>query len=68
MLDAPNPMPAESVTALLLNVVLRSLLALLLGLGIAFVLHYLDQTVRRVAEVEALGLNVLGAIPLEQRT
>jgi capsular polysaccharide biosynthesis protein len=66
VLDAPNKaQPARGLVALAVNIVLRSLLALLLGIGIAFVLHYLDQSVKGVPDVEALGFNVVGAIPTQ---
>lgn len=42
---------------------LRILLALLVGVGIVFLLHYLDDSLRDSADVEALGLRVLGEIP-----
>lgn len=46
---------------------LRILLALLVGVGLAFLLHYLDDSVRRPEELEALGLSVLGEIPRKQK-
>jgi len=38
-------------------------LGLLAGIGLAFLVEYLDPTVRRREEVEALGLKVIAAIP-----
>lgn len=46
-----------------LDLPLRVLLALLVGLGLAFLLHYLDDRIREPADLEALGLPVLGEIP-----
>lgn len=40
-------------------------LGLLAGIGLAFLAEYLDPTLRRRDEVEALGLHVIGAIPRE---
>jgi len=42
---------------------IRVLLALLAGIGLAFVLDYLDISIRDARDVEALGLNVIGEIP-----
>jgi len=42
---------------------LRILLAFLVGVGIVFLLHYLDDSVRNRADVEALGMRVIGEIP-----
>jgi capsular polysaccharide biosynthesis protein len=38
-------------------------LGLLAGLGLAFLAHYLDPTLRRRDEVETLGLSVLASLP-----
>ncbi|MEJ5249259.1 YveK family protein [Caldilinea sp.] len=46
---------------------LRVLLALIVGVGLAFLLHYLDDSVRRPEELEALGVSVLGEIPRRKR-
>lgn len=58
-------LPAKGLGGLVVDVVLRSLLALLLAVGIAFLLHYLDQSLRRPADVEALGFPLVGAIPAD---
>jgi len=42
---------------------LRVLLGFLVGVGIVFLLHYLDNSIRRADELEAIGLTVLGQIP-----
>lgn len=63
-LDAPQPvLVAPSLRAQLLGPGLRLLLALVVGLALAFLAHYLDPTVRESAEIEALGVPIVGAIP-----
>jgi capsular polysaccharide biosynthesis protein len=46
-----------------LDLPLRVLLALAAGIGLAFLLDYLDRSVRERSDVEALGLPVLSEIP-----
>lgn len=46
---------------------LRILLGFLVGLGIVFLLHYLDDSVRTAAQLEQMGIHVLGAVPKTQR-
>lgn len=47
-----------------INIVLGALLGLILGVGAAFFLEYLDRTVRTSSDVETLlGIPVLGVIP-----
>lgn len=46
---------------------LRVVLALAVGVGLAFLLHYLDDSVRRPEELEALGLRVIGEIPRKKK-
>jgi capsular polysaccharide biosynthesis protein len=46
-----------------LDLPLRVLLALAAGLGLAFLLDYLDRSIRGASDVEALGLTVLSEIP-----
>ncbi|NJD19379.1 MAG: polysaccharide biosynthesis tyrosine autokinase, partial [Gemmatimonadetes bacterium] len=51
------------------NVLLGALLGLILGLGAAFFLEYLDRTLRTTSDVESLlGIPVLGVIPRLRRT
>lgn len=51
-----------------MNVFLGALLGLILGIGAAFFLEYLDRTVRTSSDVEALlGIPVLGIIPRLRR-
>ncbi len=50
------------------NVLLGALLGLILGIGAAFFLEYLDRTVRTSSDVESLlGIPVLGVIPKLRR-
>ena len=46
-----------------LDLPLRVLLALAAGIGLAFLLHYLDDTVHERSELEGMGFAVLGEIP-----
>jgi capsular polysaccharide biosynthesis protein len=46
-----------------LEIPIRVLLGFIAGLGLAFVVDYVDDTIREPEEVEALGINVLGYIP-----
>lgn len=46
-----------------LDLPLRVLLGLAAGIALAFLWHYLDATVRERAELEQMGLAVLGEIP-----
>jgi len=51
-----------------INVILGALLGLILGVGAAFFLEYLDRTVRTSSDVESLlGIPVLGVIPRLRR-
>lgn len=46
---------------------LRLLLALLIGVGLAFLVEYLDTTVRSEDDLRTLGLGVIGRIPRAKR-
>jgi capsular polysaccharide biosynthesis protein len=46
-----------------LDIPIRVLIALLAALALAFILDYLDASVRDTRDVEALGLSVVGEIP-----
>jgi len=50
-----------------LDLPIRLLLALFVGISLAFLLAYLDDSVRNRGDLEALGLEVLGEIPAERR-
>ncbi len=65
-LDLPEEAePAKGLFGLLLDIVLRSMLAAIAGIGLAFLRHYLDQSLHRRDDVEALGFEVVGAIPVD---
>ena len=49
------------------DIPIRVLIALLAGIALAFVLDYLDSSVRDAREAEALGLHVIGEIPRPRR-
>lgn len=46
-----------------LDIPIRILIALLAGIALAFLLDYLDNSVRDARDAEALGLRVIGEIP-----
>jgi len=50
-----------------LDLPIRLFLALLAGVALTFLLDYLDDTVRDGAELEAMGITVLGEIPRRSR-
>ena len=63
VVDPAIPATQPSGPRVLLNTILAALVGLLLAIGIAFLLEYLDDTVKSGADVEALvGVPTLGAI------
>jgi capsular polysaccharide biosynthesis protein len=50
-----------------LDLPLRVLLAVLGGVGLAFLLHYLDTRLYSVSDLEALGVRVIGEVPRGSR-
>jgi len=64
LIDGPT-LPAANAPSLTqrLDLPVRLGLALAAGLALAFLLDYLDDTVRSRAELEAMEINVLGEIP-----
>lgn len=62
-LDEPVVQPLPGSIRSQLELPLRVGLALAAGVALAFVVEYLDPTVRDREEVEALGLPVMGEIP-----
>lgn len=67
-IDEPRVKPATTTGSLALDLGLRGILALIVGVFVAFVVDYLDSTVRSTREVErGLGLQVLGEIPAAGR-
>jgi capsular polysaccharide biosynthesis protein len=66
LLDLPEKAkPAKSLLGLLVDIILRGILALVLGIGLAFLRHYNDHSLHRRDDVEALGLEVVGTIPID---
>ena len=65
-LDEPVVHPIGAGIRSPLDLPLRVALALLAGLGLALLAHYLDPTVRDRAEVEQLRLPVMAEIPKEK--
>ena len=62
-LDQPSVNQVPTGIRSQLDLPLRLLLALVAGVGLAFLVEYLDPTVRDRDEVQELGLSVLGEIP-----
>jgi succinoglycan biosynthesis transport protein ExoP len=62
--DVPTPVPLPpGLRAQLMGPMVRIGLALIVGVALALLWHYLDPSVRESAELEALGLAVLAEIP-----
>jgi capsular polysaccharide biosynthesis protein len=69
VLDPPRDPSTPSLVRRLMDVVLHSAVALVVGIGLAFLLHYLDDRIQDEADVErTLGWRVLGAVPTEPGT
>lgn len=67
LLDGPSVAEVGPPLRSRLEWPLRLLLALLIGVGLAFLVEYLDTTVRSEEELRALGLDVIGRIPRGRR-
>ncbi len=64
LLDTPTPiLLAPGLRTQLMGPAIKIALAFIVGAALAFLWHYLDPTVREAAEVEALGVKVVGEIP-----
>ena len=64
LLDTPAPVPlAPGLRAQLMGPAIKIGLALVVGIALVLLWHYLDPTVREAAELEDVGLNVLAEIP-----
>ena len=68
LIDGPGIGQAGRSLTDKLDLPLRLLLALVAGVGLTFLWHYLDDTVRERAEIEALNVPVLGEIPRASRS
>ena len=63
LIDGPGIAPVGQSLRQKLDLPLRLLIGLVAGIGLAFLWEYLDTSVRDRAEVEAMGVPVLGEIP-----
>lgn len=63
ILDGPNIAPVAGAPMEIYEFPIRVLLALLAGLALAFLVEYLDDSVRSGHDLEALGVTTIGAIP-----
>ena len=63
LLGTPGIAPAPPPLADRFGPLIRVALGLLGGVALAFLAHYLDPTLRRREDVEALGLPVIAALP-----
>jgi capsular polysaccharide biosynthesis protein len=63
LIDPPVVTPVPAGLRQRLDLPIRLALALLAGIFLAFLMDYLDPSLRDADEVEALGLTVLGTIP-----
>ncbi len=64
VIDRPlNAAPVAPSLTQKLDWPIRLILALLAGIGLTFLLHYLDTSVQSAEELEALGISVLAEIP-----
>jgi len=67
LLDEPAPAPVPpSLRAQLTGPAIKVALALFVGVGLAFLWHYLDPTVHEAKELEDVGIDVLARIPRDQ--
>jgi capsular polysaccharide biosynthesis protein len=63
-LDTPSPAAlAPGLRAQLMGPAVKIGLALVIGVALALLWHYLDPTVREAEEIESIGLSVLAEIP-----
>jgi succinoglycan biosynthesis transport protein ExoP len=63
VVDPASPPPQPASPRVLLNTILAALVGLLIALGLAFLLDYLDDTVKSTDDVEVVaGLPTLGTI------
>jgi len=67
VIDKSPPMAVGRSLRERLDLLIRLFLALLAGVALAFLLDYLDDTVRDQDELEEMGITVLGEIPCRSR-
>lgn len=63
ILDNPTITPAPPALANRFAPLIRVGIALLAGIGLAFLVEYLDPTLRRKEQLEAMGINVIATLP-----
>jgi capsular polysaccharide biosynthesis protein len=64
LLDTPTPVPiAPGLRSQLMGPATKIGLALVVGIALALLWHYLDPTVHEAQELESMGLQVLGEMP-----
>jgi len=63
ILDKAVPPRSQISPKKKLNLFLGCIIGLGLGIGIAFFREYMDTSIRRIEDLESIGLPVLGAIP-----
>jgi capsular polysaccharide biosynthesis protein len=63
VIDPPTIAPLGISLKDRLEIPIRVLLGGVAGVGLAFFLHYLDDSIREPQEVEGLGVSILGRIP-----
>jgi capsular polysaccharide biosynthesis protein len=68
LIDGPTINPVGPSLRSRLEMPLRRLLGLLIGIGLVFLLEYLDTSIRSRQELEALGFTVIGEIPRRGRS
>ncbi len=69
IIDPPRVVRANTLELTMLDILLKTFLGLVLGIGLAFLLHYADQAMYGRHEVEAeLGVPVLAEIPAFQNS
>ncbi len=66
VMDSPTVVPVGPSTRQRVEWPLRIILALVAGIGLAFLQEYLDDTVRRRNELEEMGLPCLVAVPKQR--
>ncbi len=62
----PDPAHSEGLTGRLLDFIFiaaRIAVGLIVGIGLAFLLNYMDDRINSTDDAEVLGLDVIGAIP-----
>ncbi|MCS7259601.1 MAG: hypothetical protein NZ765_02305, partial [Anaerolineae bacterium] len=63
LFDGPRVAPSPPSLTQRLDLPVRLLLAVLVGVALCFLLDYLDDSVRNRAELEAMGISVLAEVP-----